>query len=68
MKLCPQCGISYPNDFQVCPRDQTALQLASDLVPGMEIRNKWIILNKIGAGGMASVYRVQHRAFGTIRG
>jgi serine/threonine protein kinase len=67
MKICSQCGGSYPNDFQVCPRDQKPLQLSSELAVGMEIRNKWIILGKIGTGGMAKVYRAQHRAFGTIR-
>jgi serine/threonine protein kinase len=67
MKYCSQCGGSYPNDFQTCPKDQNVLHIASELAPGMVIRNKWIILDKIGAGGMATVYRVRHQAFGTSR-
>jgi eukaryotic-like serine/threonine-protein kinase len=67
MKYCPQCGGSYPSDFHVCPKDETVLQIASELAPGMVIRNKWVILDKIGSGGMATVYRARHQAFGTIR-
>jgi TPR repeat protein/tRNA A-37 threonylcarbamoyl transferase component Bud32 len=67
MKYCTECGSSYPNDFQTCPKDQTVLQIASELAPGLVIREKWVVLDKIGAGGMATVYRVKHLAFGTIR-
>ena len=64
MKYCDNCHSAYPDDFTICPRDQGSLRYASDLVPGMIIRGKYEILEKIGTGGMASVYRARHLAFG----
>src|SRR4051812_41210931 len=67
MKFCDQCRSSYPDDFTVCPRDQSALRSASALVPGMVLREKYLILGKLGEGGMAAVYRARHLAFNEIR-
>ncbi len=67
MKYCDTCRSAYPNDFNTCPRDQAPLRATADLVPGMVVRGKYEILEKIGAGGMAAVYRVRHLAFGEIR-
>jgi len=67
MKYCDTCRSAYPNDFSTCPRDQAPLRATADLVPGMVVRGKYEILEKIGAGGMAAVYRVRHLAFGEIR-
>jgi len=67
MKYCDTCRSAYPNDFNTCPRDQAPLRATADLVPGMVVRGKYEVLEKIGAGGMASVYRVRHLAFGEIR-
>ena len=64
MKYCDNCHSAYPDDFTICPRDQGSLRYASDLVPGMIIRGKYEILERIGTGGMASVYRARHLAFG----
>jgi len=66
VKYCDNCHSAYPDDFTICPRDQGSLRYASDLVPGMIIRGKYEILEKIGTGGMASVYRARHLAFGEI--
>ena len=67
VKYCDTCRSAYPNDFNTCPRDQAALRATADLVPGMVVRGKYEILEKIGAGGMAAVYRVRHLAFGEVR-
>jgi len=64
VKYCDNCHSAYPDDFTICPRDQGSLRYASDLVVGMIIRGKYEILEKIGTGGMATVYRARHLAFG----
>jgi len=66
VKYCDNCHSAYPDDFTICPRDQGSLRHASELLPGMIIRGKYEILEKIGTGGMASVYRARHLAFGEI--
>jgi serine/threonine-protein kinase len=67
VKYCDTCRSAYPNDFSTCPRDQAALRATADLVPGMVVRGKYEIIEKIGAGGMAAVYSARHLAFGEVR-
>ncbi|HEV7502375.1 MAG TPA: protein kinase, partial [Vicinamibacteria bacterium] len=67
MKYCDTCRSAYPNDFSTCPRDQAALRATADLVPGMVLRGKYEVLDKVGEGGMATVYRAKHLAFGEVR-
>jgi serine/threonine protein kinase len=66
VKYCDSCHSAYPDDFTICPRDQGSLRYASELVPGVVIRGKYEMLEKIGTGGMATVYRARHLAFGEI--
>ncbi len=67
MKYCETCHATYPTDFSTCPKDQSVLRPASELLQGMVIRDKYQVLEKIGSGGMASVYRVRHLAFNEER-
>jgi len=66
MKYCPACHRTYPADYNVCPADQSALQSAHELQPGMVIRNKYEILERIGIGGMGFVYRGRHITFNEV--
>jgi serine/threonine protein kinase len=66
MKYCPTCQKTFPADYNVCPADQTSLQNARELQPGMIIRNKYEILDRIGVGGMGVVYRVRHLTFNEV--
>ena len=66
MRYCPACHSVFPNEFRTCPKDQAELRTASELQPGMVLRGKYEILEKIGAGGMASVYRARHLAFNEV--
>src|SRR5271165_256653 len=66
MKYCPACHRTYPADYNVCPADQSSLQSAHELQPGMVIRNKYEILERIGIGGMGFVYRGRHITFNEV--
>ena len=66
MRYCPVCHSVFPNEFRTCPKDQAELRTASELQPGMVLRGKYEILDKVGAGGMASVYRARHLAFDEV--
>src|SRR3954466_2648936 len=67
MKYCDACNSTYPNEFQTCPKDQAVLRALSELRTGMVIRDKYQILEKIGAGGMAVVYLAKNLAFNELR-
>jgi serine/threonine-protein kinase len=66
MKYCPTCNKTYPDDYNVCPADQTGLQSSREFQPGMIIRNKYEILARIGVGGMGVVYRGRHLTFNEV--
>jgi serine/threonine protein kinase len=66
MKYCPACHKTYPGEYNVCPADQTGLQNTHEFQPGMIIRNKYEILDRIGVGGMGIVYRARHLTFNEV--
>src|SRR5713226_7166477 len=67
MKYCESCGATYPSELSVCPKDKSPLQVLADLQPGMLIRDKYEILERIGVGGMATVYKAKHLTFNEVR-
>ena len=66
MKICDSCRATYPTEYSTCPKDGTSLRFSSELSPGTIVRGKYEIQEKIGTGGMASVYRAQHLAFNEV--
>jgi len=67
MKTCPTCKSNHSDHYSHCPLDGTPLIEASMWVEGAVIRGKYRILAKIGQGGMATVYKVQHTYFHEMR-
>ncbi len=71
-KVCPVCGVRYPVEFKVCPRDATELgevdaDAERDEVIGTTLSQTYSIVRVIGEGGMGRVYEARHTRIGSKR-
>jgi serine/threonine-protein kinase len=71
-KLCPTCGVRYPAEFRVCPRDAAALVEPGDgaqidEMVGQTLSQTYTLLRVIGEGGMGRVYEARHTRIGAKR-
>ncbi len=66
MRSCPTCQSPFPAGTPVCPHDGTPLVDQDIWVPGSLIRGKYRIVQRVGVGGMATVYEAQHVHFNEI--
>jgi serine/threonine protein kinase len=65
--ICPQCDVKTPEercptcDKPTIPAQAMQAKVAPDPFIGLTIAGKYLIEDKIGAGGMGSVYKARHK-------
>jgi serine/threonine-protein kinase len=60
MRICSRCSEAFPDDAGYCPLDGTALAKSTDPYLGRTIAGRFRLIQRLGAGGMSSVYLARH--------
>jgi len=63
MRVCESCRSRFKDGATVCPLDGGRLLELPDPLIGRTISGRYTIVQKIGAGGMGTVYRGRHDVF-----
>jgi serine/threonine-protein kinase len=65
MRLCPRCNATYADDATFCPEDgarlgDSASDGEEDRFVGLKLGDRYLLEERIGAGGLGQVYRARH--------
>ncbi|HYP27528.1 MAG TPA: protein kinase [Blastocatellia bacterium] len=60
MNICMSCGSPVPSSDEECPRCGAVSRNRQDRLLGITLADKYLIEEKLGAGGMCEVYRARH--------
>ena len=59
--VCLTCDKQFPDEIKTCPDDFSDLvQLADESIEGTVFCDKYLVVRKIGQGGMSHIYQVTH--------
>jgi len=64
--ICPQCLRRFDDGTERCEADGSELLRASGKRSGTLVADRFLILDRIGSGGMGNVYRAYQRSVGRI--
>ncbi len=64
VKVCEICGARFRSARTTCPLDGGELRALPDPLLGQVIAGRYLVLERIGAGGMGVVYRAKHEVVG----
>jgi len=67
VKYCPICRAKYGREAEFCPNDGMRLFDRVDPMVGKVVDGRFQVLEKVGAGGMASVFKVEDIRTGDVR-
>src|SRR5574341_2056563 len=63
MSLCPTCRTQCEEGVPLCPLDGTPLPISPGLI-GHSLGVRYLLLSRVGEGGMGTVYLAEHVALG----
>ena len=68
IRVCDKCGEKYASTMDFCPKDGHKLSEVdtdpADRLLGKSIDGRFLITEKIGVGGMGTVYKAQQKSIG----
>ncbi|MBL8603304.1 MAG: serine/threonine protein kinase [Myxococcales bacterium] len=60
MKRCPRCNARFDDGLALCAHDGATLVELPDPLLGRTLAERYKLVQRIGAGGMGTVYRARH--------